>query len=92
MQGHQQSRGLLAGRRESTGYLGLSEVVFRITQSMTTKKRMGERIHPCLTPDFTGNHSEVAFQRMMLYSHSSYLMAFFIFASDGGVVSMLFPR
>ena len=29
--------------------LGLSDVVFRIIQSMMTKKRMGERIHPCLT-------------------------------------------
>ena len=48
--------------------LGLSDVVFRITQSMTTKKRMGERIHPCLTPDFTVNHSDDVLLRMTLHS------------------------
>ena len=38
--------------------LGLSEMVFLMVQSMMTRKRMGERIHPCLTQDLTFNHSE----------------------------------
>ena len=67
MQGDQQSQGLLTGKRESTGYpLGLSDVVFRITQSMTTKKRDGredtslsntrfhcEPLGQCITEDDT---------------------------------------
>ncbi|XP_021345983.1 uncharacterized protein LOC110445615 [Mizuhopecten yessoensis] len=37
--------------------LGLSQVFF-ITQSMVTRKRIGEMIHPCRTPDLNGNHSD----------------------------------
>ena len=44
-------------------------VVLLMDQPMRTRKRMGERIHPCLTTDFTGNHSErVLLSRMMLHS------------------------
>lgn len=38
--------------------LGISEVVVLMVQWMMTRKRMGERIHPCLTPYLTWNHSE----------------------------------
>ncbi|CAL8406454.1 unnamed protein product [Arctogadus glacialis] len=38
--------------------LGLSAVVLVVIQSMATRKRIGEMMHPCLTPDCTENHSE----------------------------------
>ena len=34
---------------------GRSDVVLRITQSITTRNKIGERMQPCLTPDLTGN-------------------------------------
>lgn len=37
-------------------FLGLSDVVFHMIQLIITKKKMGELIHPCCTPDSPGNH------------------------------------
>lgn len=55
-QGHQQSQGLRAGlHRVHWMPRCLAAVVFRIIQSMAVRKRIGERMQPWRTPDFTGN-------------------------------------
>jgi hypothetical protein len=61
----------LASKKKNKGHwmpLGLNDVVFLTTQSMIIRKRMGEIIHLCLTPDFIGNHSGNALSRMILHS------------------------
>lgn len=47
--------------------LGLSAVVFHIIQSIVTRKRIGEMIQPCCTPDFTGNYSDKCPSTMALH-------------------------
>ncbi len=42
--------------------LDLSAVVLVVIQSMVTRKRIGEMMHPCLTPDCTRNHSVRSFK------------------------------
>ena len=44
--------------RRARSSAGLSAVVLVVIQSMATRKRIGEMMHPTLTPDCTENHSE----------------------------------
>ena len=47
---------------------GLSAVVFLITQSMAIRKRMGDMVHPCHTPDYMVNQSDGIPSTMTLHS------------------------
>ena len=49
---------------------GQSEVFSRIIQSIATRKKIGERMTLCCSPDLIGNDSGVVFSKMTLHSKS----------------------
>lgn len=52
--------------------LRVPDVIWRMIQSRVSRNRKGERMHPCRTPDSTGNHSESVLL-LMITLHSKWL-------------------